>query len=124
MCDDKCTCGDVFITRRIEEHENYNLFNSTIYLVLSNGISWLQDTSFIFLKLFTGNCQVIPVPYNAVLNALHPLDPNIQFLADNYTHKNYLYSNSNNNNNNNNVILFLYELNILERILYLSITTN
>lgn len=66
------TSGNVIITARIEEHEGYPLFDSTIMPILSAGITRLQATAFIFIRTSSDSSDVIPVPYKATLQAPHP----------------------------------------------------
>ena len=58
---DDCTAGAVFITARIEEHENYELFDKSISPTLNDGISRLQETAFLIVYTKVGR-QIVPVP--------------------------------------------------------------
>ena len=67
---DKCTTCTVIITARIVEHENYDLFNSTISKTLCNGISRLQESAFIIMET-TDRRKVVPVLYLAALGDIY-----------------------------------------------------
>lgn len=91
MSEDTGTCGNVLITARIEEHEDYKLFDTTIMAKLSAGISRLQSSAFVFVKTNTGIFEVVPVPYRAALNAPHPFLRRRPFFRSTENHNEFVF---------------------------------
>ena len=90
LSSDNGTCGRNIITARIEAHEEYDLFNTTIQPVLSKGISMLQESAIVFIKLDTGGTQMVPIPYISARNACHPTQPGSPLFEKQDTHSDFV----------------------------------
>ena len=90
LSNDYGTCGRNIITARIDGHEEYDVFNTTIQPVLSKGIRMLQESAIVFIKLDTGGTQMVPIPYVSAKNACHPIQQGSPLFNKQDTHSDFV----------------------------------